>query len=63
MFLSLKLDVGGMNPQSCITFPVGVTIYYLDKIINVNSEHVGILKNKNRKENQIYYSHNLNIIS
>ena len=35
MFLSLKLDIGGMNPQSCITLPLGVTIYYLAKATNV----------------------------
>src|ERR1041385_4358835 len=26
MFLSLKLVIRGMNPQSCITLPLGVTI-------------------------------------
>ena len=51
-----------MNPLSSITLPLRVAIYYLEKIINDNGEHAGILKNKNIKENQIYYSHNLNII-
>ena len=47
MFLSLKLDIrGGMNPQSCITLPLGVTIYYLAKPIKSNREHARILKNK-----------------
>src|SRR3954468_16703281 len=38
MFLTLKLDIGGMNPQSCITLPLGVTIYHLAKVINNNGE-------------------------
>ena len=63
MFLSLKLDIGGMNPQSSITLPLGVAIYYLAKVTNVNGEHARLLKNKNIKVNQIYYSsqseHNL----
>ena len=46
MFLSLKLDIGGMNPQSCITLPLGVPIYYLAKAIKSNGEHARILKNK-----------------
>ena len=46
MFLSLKLDIGGPNPQSCITLPLGVTTYYLAKAINSNKEHARILKNK-----------------
>ena len=45
MFLSLKLDIGGMNPESCITLPLGVTIYYLAKSIKSNGEHARILKN------------------
>ena len=52
MFLSLKLDIGGMNPQSCITLPLGVTIYYLNKAIKGNGEHARILKNKYIKEEQ-----------
>ena len=52
-----------MNPLSNITLPLGVTIYYLAKAINSNGEHARLLKNKNIKVNQIYYSHNLNIIS
>src|SRR3954467_12956450 len=50
MFLSLKLDTGGMNSQSCITLPLGVTIYYLAKAIKSNREHARILKNKIEKE-------------
>src|SRR3954469_10954045 len=63
MFLSLKLDNGGMNPQSCITLPLGVAIYYLAKVTSGNGEHERTLKNKNIKVNQIFYSsetqHNL----
>src|SRR3954467_2055161 len=50
MFLSLKLDIGGMNPQSSITLPLGVSIYYLAKAIKSNREHARILKNKIEKE-------------
>ena len=46
MFLSLKLDIRGMKPQSCITLPLGVTIYYLAKVIKSNEEHATILKKK-----------------
>ena len=46
MFLSLKLDIGGLNPQSSITLPLGVTIYYLSKAIKSYGEHARILKNK-----------------
>ena len=35
MFLSLMLDIRGMNPQSCITLPLGVTIDYSAKVTNV----------------------------
>ena len=45
MFLSLKLDIRGMNPLSSITLPLGVTTYYLDKAINYNEEHARTLKN------------------
>src|SRR3954469_16087022 len=54
MFLSLKLDIGGMNPQSSITLPLGVTIYYLAKAIKSNGEHARITQEQNIKENQIY---------
>src|ERR1041384_6570541 len=63
MFPSLKLDIRRPGPTSSIMLPLGVTIHYLAKIINCNGEHAGILKNINIKENQIYYFHNLNIIS
>src|SRR3954470_22740339 len=42
MFLSLKLDIGGLNPQSSITLPLGVTINHLSKVINNNEEHARI---------------------
>src|SRR3954470_1440435 len=42
MFLSLKLDIGGLNPQSSITLPLGVTIYHLAKVINDNGKHARI---------------------
>ena len=57
MFLSLKLDIGRHEPLSSITLPLGVAIYYLAKAINGNGEHARLLKNKNIKENQIYYFH------
>ena len=52
-----------MNPLSSIMLPLGVAIYYLAKAIKHNGEHARLLKNKNIKVNQIYYSsqteHNL----
>src|SRR3954463_13604567 len=42
MFLSLKLDIRGLNPQSSITLPLGVTINHLAKVINGNGEHARI---------------------
>ena len=38
-----------MNPQSSITLPLGVAIYYLAKVTNRNGEHARLLKNKNIK--------------
>src|SRR3954465_7993785 len=43
MFLSLKLDIGGLNPQSSITLPLGVRINHLAKVINDNGEHARII--------------------
>src|SRR3954464_846009 len=54
-----------MNPQSIITFPLGVTTYYSAKAINSNGEHARITyehKYKRGKSN-ILLKHNLNIIS
>src|SRR3954465_4037117 len=57
MFLSLKLDITGLNPQSSITFPLEVTINHLAKVKYGNGEHARIYLRKNIKEkNQIYYS-------
>ena len=42
MFLSLKLDIGGLNPKSSITLPLGVIINHLAKVINDNEEHARI---------------------
>src|SRR4051812_20104839 len=57
MFLSLKLDIGGLNPQSSITLPLGVTINHLAKVINVNGEHARITQElKYKKKKKIYYS-------
>jgi hypothetical protein len=65
MFLSLKLVIRGMNPQSCITLPLGVTTYYLAKAININGEHARITQEHKYKrgESNILLKHNLNIVS
>src|ERR1043165_637189 len=42
MFLSLKLDIRGMNPQSSKTPPLGVATNYLAKAKYCNGEHVRI---------------------
>src|SRR3954470_23509033 len=42
MFLSLKLDIRGLNPQSNITLPLGVTINHLDKVKYGKGEHARI---------------------
>src|ERR1041384_5886054 len=39
MFLSLKLDIRGLNPQSSITLPLGVATNYLAKAKYYNGEH------------------------
>ena len=46
MFLSLKLVITGLNPQSSITLPLGVPIYYLSKAIKSNGEHARIVNKK-----------------
>jgi len=43
-----------MNPESCITLPLGVITYYLPKAINNNREHARItqeLKYKGEEPN------------
>ena len=42
MFLSLKRVIGGHEPTIEHTFPLGVTTYYLAKVINSNGEHARI---------------------
>src|SRR3954471_6909698 len=42
MFLSLKLDIRGLNPQSSITLPLGVATIYLAKAKYCNREHARI---------------------
>src|ERR1043165_3641223 len=42
MFLSVKLDIRGLNPQSSITLPLGVATNYLAKAKYCNGEHAKI---------------------
>src|ERR1041385_4146777 len=42
MYLSLKLDIKGLNPQSSITFPLGVATNHLAKVKYGNGEHARI---------------------
>src|SRR3954468_15308848 len=42
IFLSLKLAIRGLNPQSSITLPLGVATNYLAKAKYGNGEHAGI---------------------
>src|SRR3954471_21400079 len=42
MFLSLKLDIRGLNPQSSITLSLVVAINYLAKVKYGNGEHARI---------------------
>src|SRR3954452_9593089 len=49
MFLSLKIDIGGLNPQSSITLPLGAAINHLAKVINDNGEHARLFKKKKRE--------------
>src|SRR3954471_12983190 len=53
MFLSLKLDIRGLIPQSSITLPLGVTINHLAKV-KYSGEHARItqeLKYKREEPN------------
>src|SRR4051812_4922828 len=51
MFLSLKLDIRGLNPQSSITLPLGVAAKYLAKVRYGNGEHARIyLRTKYKRE-------------
>src|SRR3954462_14233385 len=54
MFLSLKLDIRGLNPQSRITLPLGVATNDLAKVKYGNGEHARItqeLKYKREEPN------------
>src|SRR3954465_5941798 len=54
MFLSLKLDIRGLNPQSNIMLPLGVAINHLAKVKYSNGEHARItqeLKYKREEPN------------
>src|SRR3954468_672491 len=54
MFLSLKLDIRGLNPQSSITPPLGVATNHLAKEKYGNGEHARItleLKYKREEPN------------
>src|SRR4051812_37920965 len=42
MFLSLKLNITGLNPQSSITLPLGFTTNHLAKVKYGNGEHARI---------------------
>src|SRR3954470_17774259 len=42
MFLSLKLYIRGLNPQSSITLPLGVATNHLAKVKYGNGEHARI---------------------
>src|SRR3954463_4518500 len=51
MFLSLKLDIRGLNPQSSITLPLGAATKYLAKVRYGNGEHAIIyLRTKYKRE-------------
>src|SRR3954462_10009052 len=51
VFLSLKLDIRGLNPQSSLTLPLGVTINHLAEVINGNREHARLTQElKYRRE-------------
>src|SRR3954471_14443930 len=51
MFLSLKLDIRGPNPQSSITFPLGVATNHLAKVKYDNGEFTQELKYKREEPN------------
>src|SRR3954468_12155587 len=54
MFLSLKLDIRGLNPQSSIMLPLGVETNHLAKVKYDNGEHARItqeLKYKREESN------------
>src|SRR3954470_22295796 len=56
MFLSLKLDIGGHEPTIKHNTPSWSCNLLLGQSHKRNGEHARILKRKNIKVNQIYYS-------
>src|SRR3954462_3968814 len=50
MFLSLKLDIRGLNPQCSITLPLGVAINHLAKVKYGNNEHARIYSRTQRQK-------------
>src|ERR1041385_6511095 len=57
MFLSLKLDIKELNPQSSITLSLGVANKILGQSKYRNGEHARIYsRTKYKREDQIYYS-------
>src|SRR3954452_18283948 len=57
MFLSLKLDIRGLNPQSSITLPLGVASKILGKANNATENMKEFTQEQNIKEKkQIYDS-------
>src|SRR3954471_17167446 len=51
LFLSLKLDIRGLNPQSSIMLPLGVKTNHLAKVKYGNGEHAIIyLRTKYKRE-------------
>src|SRR3954467_3618197 len=52
MFLSLKLDIRGLNPQSSITIPLGVVIKHLANVKYGNGEHARITQEPKYKREE-----------
>src|SRR3954462_6339949 len=64
MFLTLKLDIRGPNPQSSITLPLGVATNHLAKAKYCNGEHARIYsRTKIYKRTKYITHHNLKIVS
>src|SRR4051812_20949816 len=62
-FCRSSYTLGGIKPQSCITLPLGVTIYHLAKLIKNNGEYARItqeLKYERRRTKYItHHNHSL----
>src|SRR3954465_5715599 len=65
MFLSLELDIRGLNPQSSITLHLGVATNHLAKVKYGNGEHARIYSRTQIQKRRTKYitHHNLNIVS